>query len=335
MKHIFIINPHSFRASGNLQDVLREIEDCFSDENDDSYKIHISRYPRDAIAVVSEFISDCPKNETVRVYAVGGNGIHFECLNGMIDFPNAELTCVPYGNANDYDRAFGEGLKEKFRDIKSLLSAPSRPVDIINCGSNYAILGLSIGMVGQAIIHANEIFPRLPVKWLRKNIGLAYSLCAVKAMFNKSVTRQHYTILLDGEDFSGQYCNIYVTNIACNGGTLTPSPYAKPDDGKLHVMLLDTRRKRDIVTAIGDFNKGHFEKFEWIHYRTCKVMEIKSEDLLCVEIDGEGFYAREMRIEIVTWGIRFFAPEGLDFADYSGLAYNSANTSPDEKERRA
>jgi len=323
MKHLFVINPHSFKAFGNIQDVVQEINACFEYDTEGTHSIHISCYPRDAIEVVHEFILGCPTDETVRIYAVGGNGIHFECLNGMIDFPNAELTCVPHGNANDYDRVFGEDVKDKFRDIKSLLTAPSRPVDVISCGSNYAILGLSIGMVGQAIINANEIFPRLPVKWLRKNVGLAYSLCAVKAMFDKSVMQQHYTILLDGEDFSGQYCNIYVSNIACNGGTLTPSPYAKPDDGKLHVMLLETRKKRDIISVIGEYNKGHFEKFDWIHYKTCKVMEIKSEDLLCAEIDGEGFYAREMRIEIMPRCIRFFAPEGLDFADYSYMAYKS------------
>jgi len=131
MKHFFVINPILFEASGQLPEIIKAIEDCFPSpekEEDKEYKIHITLFPREAIAAVHHYISSCPKEETVRIYSVGGAGLFFECLNGMVDFPNAELTCVSYGVASEFALTFGQVTTEKFQDIKSLLTAPSRPV---------------------------------------------------------------------------------------------------------------------------------------------------------------------------------------------------------------
>jgi diacylglycerol kinase family enzyme len=321
VNHFFFFFFHFFKATGNMENVIGEIEDCFRDEEEEKYKIHISRYRRDAIAVVYNYISAFPKNETVRVYAVGGDGILFECLNGMVYFPNAELTSVPYGNANDFIRTFGEGVNDKFRDIKGLINAPSRPIDIIHCGSNYAINGVTVGVIGQTIIEANKIFPRFPAKWLRKNIGTAYILCAVKALLNKTIMRQRYALLLDGVDFSGQYCNIHVGNHACNGGTMTQSSYAMPDDGVLNAILAQTTSGLRIAMDMNDYNSGLFEKFDYFIHKEFEVMEIKSDDMLCVEMDGEGFYAHKLEVKVIPNGIKVFAPGELEYMDYSYKAF--------------
>jgi len=323
MKHFFVINNHSFYNQESLKQLIADIENCFSGSMD--YKVHITRYPRDAIAAVHRYISNCPKDEIVRVYAVGGDGILFECLNGMVDFPNAELTSVPYGNANDFVLAFGDNAMESFRDIKKLSVSPSRPVDIIHCGSNYAIIQANIGIIGQTIINANQLFPHLPDKWLHKNASFAYSICALWALFNSEVMQQRYTILLDGEDFSDQYCNIHIANGPRNGGGLLPNPYAKPDSGFMQVIMAKTNRKLDFIRVIGDYNKGHFEKHKFFIHKRCRTVEVKSDVLLKVEMDGEGFYAKELKMELIPGGIKFFAPEGMDFFDYSHRAYKGAS----------
>ena len=169
--------------------VLSEIDSCFTGKNKAEYKVYTSRYSRDAIAVVFRYIMEAG-GDPVRVYAIGGDGILFDCLNGMVDFPNAELTSIPYGNANDFVRAFGENAINKFRDIMSLTKGTPHAVDIINSGSNYAMQELNIGLIGQTIINAGSIFPKIPVNLLRKNIGAAYSICALKALFNKDFGKQ-------------------------------------------------------------------------------------------------------------------------------------------------
>ena len=320
MKHFLVINPHSFRTTEGLNKILADIEKCFSGRSMD-YKVYVSRYPRDAIAAVHRYISNYQDDEIVRVYAIGGDGILFDCLNGMVDFPNAELTSVPYGNDNDFIRAFGENNKDSFRDLVKLSSSPSRPIDIIDCGSNYALIETHIGFVGHAVILSSEMFRRIPEKLLRKNVSLAYLFCVLKSLLNKSIMQQHYSIYVDGEDLSGNYSNIHVANSACTGGTMILSPYARADNGCLEAVFINTKRKRDIIRLINDYTKGHFEKHDVFIHRQCSKIEIKSNKVMSVQADGEAFHATELKLEIIPGGINFFAPQELNFVDYSYKAY--------------
>jgi diacylglycerol kinase family enzyme len=323
MKHLFVINPYSFRQSDDLNRVIQECEGCFAGGSGMNYKIYMSRYPRDAVAAVHRYLMAVPSDETVRVYAIGGDGTLFDCLNGMVHFPNAELTNIPYGGTNDFIRAFGDGALAAFRNVKALTVAPSQPVDIIHCGQNYALIEVNIGWVAQAVIYANALFRNNYRKWTRRFIGATYSLAAVVAMLkDDEVLKQHYTMILDGEAASGRYCNIHVANIAFDGNVYIPMPYAMPNDGILDVTMFSAmKNKFNLVRIIGDRNKGHFEKQKSFHYKKIHSMELKSNIPLRVQMDGESFYSHEVKLKIVPNGIKFVAPDGRRPVDYSHLAY--------------
>ena len=299
-----------------------DLENCFSVGHRMEYKIYISRHPRDAIAAVHRYLISVPYDETVRVYAVGGDGILFDCLNGMVNFPNAELTSVPYGSANDFVRTFGKGAKSAFRDIKKLSIAPARPVDIIHCGANYALIEVNVGIVGLTVYHANKIL-RGATKWVHHYTSSVYNLSGVRSLTNTEVQKQDYSIIMDNTDMSGNYSNIHIANIPCDGGTSVPSPYSVPNDGELEAIFIRSGSKLDLVRKIGDRNRGSFEKHDTFIYKKCRTMDIESESPLCVQMDGEAFFARDIKLKIIPSGIKFFAPEGLDFADYSYMAYKS------------
>ncbi|MCL2020200.1 MAG: hypothetical protein FWG70_10660 [Oscillospiraceae bacterium] len=321
MKHFFVINSHSFRTSEKLKAILKSIEDSFSSTVE--YEIYKTRFPRDAIAAVHRFISRFPKDETIRVYAVGGDGILFECLNGMVDFPNAELTSVPYGRANDFVRAFGKDAAASFRDIKKLSVSPSRPVDIMHCGSGYALIEVNIGLVGKTIVYANEVLCKIKSEFLSRYVSGIYTVSALKALRDPNLVHQKYSVFIDGEPLSGTYCNIHIANVPCDGGNFVPSPYADPTDGALDAIFMTAKNQFEVLRLINDRNKGRFEKHDSFIYRKCEQMQVKSDALLCVQLDGEGFYESEFNIEIIPGGIKFFAPTGLDFKDYSYMAYKS------------
>jgi diacylglycerol kinase family enzyme len=286
------------------------------------YKIYISRRPRDAVSAVHRYMLTVPSDETVRIYAVGGDGILFDCLNGMVKFPNAELTSVPYGNANDFVRAYGEDAAPAFRDIKKLSAAPSHPVDIIHYGNNYALNEANIGIVGLTMTYANATLRRSGSKIPRFITPHIYTFSGLRASFNKEVLKQKYTVLLDKEDISGGYGNIHIANGPCNGGNAVPSPYAKPNDGLLDLIFTTINRKRDVILSFTDMQAGKFEKREDLYFRKqCRLIEIYSELPLCVELDGEAFFAHEVKLEIIPHGIKFFAPEEMSFASYSHRAY--------------
>lgn len=328
MKHLIVINPHSFPAVSDLNKIRAELTADFSALPEIDYQIYVSRYPRDAIAAVNNYMREIPEEEMVRIYAVGGNGILFDCLNGMVDFPNTELTNIPYGSANDFIRAFGEYAMRDFRDIKKLVTGTARSIDIIHCGSNYALNEVNIGIVGQSMIYANTLLRGPHCQLYRRHTPIVYSVSAFRSLLDVEVIRQRYEVCVDGQDFSGGYSNIQISNGPCNGGDMIPTPYALPNDGFLDVIFSATQNRLEIARVFGDYTSGRFEKHKNIFlYKRCRDVEVRSECPMRVELDGEAFFTQEIKIKLVPGKIRFVAPDGVDFVDYSCLVHKKAKRS--------
>jgi diacylglycerol kinase family enzyme len=117
MEHLFIINPKSFFPNFRKMDLfISGIKDFFR-EKEEPCTIHISRFPRDAIIIIRRYFKKADSGARIRVYAVGGDGVAFCCLNGIIGIPNAELALMPFGTSNNFVRAFGPGRYDDFRNI--------------------------------------------------------------------------------------------------------------------------------------------------------------------------------------------------------------------------
>jgi len=317
-----VINPHSFGSDG-FDHVLEEIDGCFDGCIHSDYMVYVSRYSRDAVAAVHNYISSVSQEDKVRVYAIGGDGILFDCLNGMVDFPNAELTNVPYGKANDFVRGcFGDDGKKQFFDIKSLTTASSFPVDIMRCGANYAINETVFGMAGQTCLMANKLFRSKYSDFFRRFASMIYFICTVLTILNKEVMNQHYDVYVDKEDFSGCYFGIHISNSPCNGGTFIPNPYAQANDGIFNALFAKPDKKLTIFKSLSDLYSGNFEKHKFYIEKRCKKIEIKSDLPIRMEMDGEALYTGETTVEIIPGHIKFAIPEGVEFVDYSSIAYS-------------
>jgi diacylglycerol kinase family enzyme len=238
----------------------------------------------------------------------------------MVGFPNAELTSVPYGSANDFVRTFGEEALTAFRDIKRLSSGVAMPVDIIHYGANYALNEANIGMAGYSTVNAQKFLRKFKNNWIRRHASGVYMLSAVMALFAKDVLTQKYSILMDGEDLSGSYVNIQISNGPCNGGALIPNPYAVPNDGLLDVIFTAPRNRWELIAYRNDYASGNFEKHKDIYIaKRCVSLSVKSEMPMHVELDGEAFFTQEINIELIPKGIWFFVPKGFKPVDYSAL----------------
>ncbi|GHV34608.1 lipid kinase [Clostridia bacterium] len=315
MRHFFVINPKSFLTARDWRTFLLSVERCFSVGKRAEYKTYISRFPRDAIAAVRRYIASVPAEETVRVYAVGGDGILFDCLNGIVNYPNAELASVPYGNANDFVRAFGEGQADKFRDIKAMSCAPTVLTDIIQCGVNYSISNCSFGIEAAAVIRMNylaKILGKLHSR--RKLIPMLYRLGAAVHLLDKGQCVQKYELTLDGKDFSGKYTGISVGNIFGNGGTNTPNPYAVPNDGVLNAIFLRESSALATLAVLPDYCAGRYEQRPKSFFaETFTEMRIKSEEPMYVILDGESFFARGFSMKVLPKAVKIVAPVGLTY----------------------
>ena len=109
MKHIFVFDPKSFfRLEWKMDIILDSIGEFFRTQEKPDFSIQYSRYRRNVISIITEEIEKVQPGEIVRVYAIGGNEIIFDCLNGVSVFPDMQLAVIPFGNENDFLRIFGE-----------------------------------------------------------------------------------------------------------------------------------------------------------------------------------------------------------------------------------
>ncbi|MDR0858139.1 MAG: hypothetical protein LBN97_03810 [Oscillospiraceae bacterium] len=318
MFHLFVINPKSFRNTDNLEKVLLDMENCFSVGRREQYQIYVSRRPRDAIAAVRRYVTSAPADSAVRVYALGGDGILFDCLNGIIGLPNAELASVPYGASNDFVRAFGEGLFDEFKDIRAQALSGCIPTDVIDGGSNFALNRVHIGIEAQTMLNlwnfsynAANFISRS--RFYQSHMGMRTYISCVLALMNKNLRNQYYTLEADGQDFSGRYTTMAISNGPCQGGTMTSAPDAVPNDGLMHFIALKNNVfDAMILRKIQLYSTGFYKELSPDEYVMIKAKEIKisSDEPINTSFDGEAFVTNELNLRIHPSAIKFVNVNG-------------------------
>jgi diacylglycerol kinase family enzyme len=314
-----MVNPVSFRSGADMDAFISRLKIQFETVIRADYDIRISQFPRQAIRTVRRYIAQAGPGERVRVYAVGGDGILFDCLNGIVGLSNAELAPVPYGRTNDFVRAFGEGLENTFRNIPLLAAAPALPTDILHCGSNYALNLCTVGLESAAIFRAVAIqkglrtWPRF-FRDSRWAYNMVYYLGGVMVMFDKKLLNQEYDISIDGEDLSGAYASVNIANGPCYGGDKSAVVTAVPDDGLMDVLMFRGSSTLRGLTRILPYTKGHYDRFPAdFSLKRGRIISIRSRDPLMIDLDGEAFLDTNITVELIKGAVNIAAPDNLSY----------------------
>jgi diacylglycerol kinase family enzyme len=198
----------------------------------------------------------------------------------------------------------------KFRDIKALSKAPTVLTDTFNCGEKLAIASVAIGLECTSVIETDKMVRKFAkVPFVRKLIPLFYVLGAVVVLLDKNLRSQYYNIKVDGIDYSGEYIDINMGNVGTNGGKNVPNPYAVPDDGYLDAVFIRKMPLWRCIFEISRFTKGNFEKSpkHFFHLRF-KELTATSDKPVRICVDGEPFYASNIKIKINPGTLKFAAP---------------------------
>jgi diacylglycerol kinase family enzyme len=320
MKHLFILNPKSFWHKWKQEAVLARIHDFFKIMGTDNYTVHISRFPRDAMGFIHRFMKELPAETPLRVYAIGGDGILFDCLNGIVGFPNVELAAIPYGYSNNFIRGFDWKNRSLFRDISRQFTSPAIPMDIIHCGNSYALSFCALGIEAQSVFNIMRLRNNMRegekfMQWLGRRLYSAiYYVGAVSACFDKEVYRRHYEIDIDGEDLSGNYRSILMANGPYYGGNIHPVSAAMPNDGMMDIVLARSGNPIRAAALIPAYIMGLQHKFpgDFILKRGRKI-RIGSGEPIMAASDGIIFYGKDFTVELM--------PGALRFVDVTGQGY--------------
>jgi len=312
MMHLFILNPKSFWNIWKQTQVLNRIQSFFSTIENTDYFIHISRFPRDATGFIPVFARKLPKETVLRVYAIGGDGILFDCLNGIMGLENAELASIPYGHTNEFIRGFGKNEDVFFKRLALQYNAPTIHLDVIRCSGNYALSHCVIGMEAEIIRSVGKIRERMQKgnslsQWLaRKLHSMLYYFSVFSVITDNDVMLQQYDLDIDGEKLSGVYLGIHIYNSPFINGNLHPVKNSLPNDGILDMIIPRGQGRRQIFRMLPLFLSGNKETLpRHFIYKQLRKISVNSNKILRVNLDGIVFFESGLDLELLPSALRF------------------------------
>jgi diacylglycerol kinase family enzyme len=319
-RHFFVVNPVCFYNRMEMDAIITEIHDFFSSMKNPAvsavaeYDIHVSRFPRDAIWAIQSFANAAPPWVPLRVYAVGGRGTLFDCLNGIVELTNVELGIMPYGKETNFYPVFGVKNKNVFSLLEMQISASSVYMDVLHCGSNYALSHCTIGLEA----FANDKRARKGSAFLDRCMSVFFHALNINSMHltgivHPELLRQNYRIWVDDEYLNGKYAFINISNGPC----YTRNKHdvileADPTDGWLDMLVCN---EVSVLKSYNVFNKyinGNHAKYP--HLITCrraKKIFLSSANPFMFDLDGEIFYDKHISIEVKPKKVRIISPSQI------------------------
>jgi diacylglycerol kinase family enzyme len=314
MKHVFVFDPKSFRNHQWKMDIiLDDIGQFFRTQEKPDFSIQISHYRRDAIVLIQKELETAKDDDMVRVYAIGGDEILYDCLNGVAELPNTELAVVPYGETSYFLRNFGEGKDALFRNIPSLVQhGAAIPTDIINWGVNYALnscyIGLNTAIAGKlreykATLNKGSFLLLSKISSFMNNFLMA---------FDNEIAAQKYKITIDDKDYSGSYSLIHIANGPYFAGKATGlSTRATPDDGFLDVALVKSSHPLKTMWSLSRYSQGKFTSNCII--LQAKKITVQSDRQMWIQLDNEFIRDTDINIKVVPHAVQMVAMENLSY----------------------
>jgi diacylglycerol kinase family enzyme len=321
MKHVFMFDLVAFsdkqgmprRLQQEKPDVIQDrIGNFFRTQVKPDWSVQQSRFPRDAFGIIQKEVDESKEGDTVRFYAIGGDEILFDCLNGVVGLPQVELATVPYGKTNDLIRAFEGAKPEKFRNIPSLVTASVIPTDIIDTGNNYALTGCALGLspaVAMKLREWKQSRKRLANFFIIDRILFFFSY--LLTVYNKELIHRSYKITIDDKDLSGNYSLIVVSNCPYYGGNKTGATGAVPNDGLLDVALFKSTGPLRTLLSLALYSRRN--KPSNCRLLKAKKISVQSDQPVWIQMDSEFLQDNSINFEVVPGAVPIVA---VDDASY-------------------
>ena len=316
MKHVFVFDPKAFsNQQWRMDNILDTIGQFFRTQDKPDFSIQFSRYRRNAIGIMQDEVEKAKSGDIVRVYAIGGEEIIFDCLNAVAHFPNMQLAIVPYGETNNFLKIFhadkNDDKTEIFRDIPTLVSSDTLPTDALKWDVNYALNSCYIGMnsaISKRIKDYKSRFNKGSFLILSKIINyLNYIFTA----FDKQLAARQYEIKIDDSDYSGNYSLIHVANIPYHDGKKTGVHDATPDDGILNIALIKAALPLTTLRSLRRYAKGKKSKNCIIIQG--KAISINTKSPMWIQMDNEYFQDSSVSLSAIHHAVQIVVPAGLSY----------------------
>lgn len=307
MKHVFIVNPAAGKNSPATALIPRIREVC--EAHGCRYEILETTAPLDAISLCREVIRTA--EETVRLYACGGDGTLLEVMTAIEPGSKSELAHIPCGSGNDFVRMLGGA--QPYLDLEAMVTAEAYPIDGILCtyGDGEARRSLNVaatGMDAEVAYHMAKF-----KRWPLVNGSMAYNLALVKVFFGRLGC--HLTIEMDTADgvkqLDGKYLFALCANGEYYGSGYHGAPTAVPDDGVLDFVLVDKLPRLRILQLLPKYKKGTHVGEAGVHVYRGNTIRVKADHAMPVTLDGECVMTDRFCATVQQDAYRFVMPAAV------------------------
>ncbi|MFR8103739.1 MAG: diacylglycerol/lipid kinase family protein [Clostridia bacterium] len=282
-KYIFIINPNANR--GRNREVKVRIDRVCKKRNLD-YEIRFTYRRGSATKIVKEY-----QDKEYIIYAVGGDGLISEVVNGIVGTKN-KLGVIPTGSGNDFARTMLE------------IIPTTQKIDLGKINNRYF---LNIACLGMDADSANNVFRMkkvgVPKNWL-------YTTSVVYTFF-------HYKapvieLAINGKRIKDELTMLAICNGRYYGGGYKVAPNATVNDGLLDVYFVGKFNRIKIPKYLIKMRKGkHGETGKFKIFKTSQV-EVKSNTKIRFTVDGEMLSGKEFKLTVLDKALTLYRNQDLE-----------------------
>lgn len=234
------------------------------------------------------------------IIAAGGDGTLNEVLHALMDLSEAArpvLGIIPLGTANDF--ATGCGIpRDPAKALALCMRGDGTPIDVGKANDYWFINAASSGFGAEITATTSPELKRLlgPAAYTVMGAILAINL-------------HHYEgkLILPGREITGSGPVAIVGNGRQTGGGIQVAPRAYIDDGLLDVLVVRQISATALLAAARELQQLPPDG-EYISYWQTPWLEVQSEEVIPVNLDGEPLRLSTVRYEAVPKAISLIVP---------------------------
>lgn len=236
------------------------------------------------------------------IVSVGGDGLASEIANGIVG-SEATLGVIPCGEANDFPKMLGITEKNVEEACRIVAEGFTRKIDVGMINGRYFLNVVGIGYDGEVTEQKAKI---------KKHAGGFFGYFIQAILTTLTYKPKLVKIKMDGVTFEASILLLTIGNGRFCGGGFLLTPNAEIDDGLLDVCLIKYPGKLWVLWDLPKVPKGkHVGRLHTTVFRTREI-EVSSEDLLIIHIDGEIAKGHEFKIKVLPQKLKVLVKKSAE-----------------------
>ncbi|MDC0036704.1 diacylglycerol kinase family lipid kinase [bacterium] len=251
--------------------ILSIIQDVFAAHNID-VDTHIIEKNDDA----GDIAAACSANDYDAIVVAGGDGTINRVIQGLVN-SEIPLGIIPVGSINILAMELGIPF-DVAEACKYIIKGKSRFMDLGQMNGRYFACMVGVGLDAKIIKHTTAD--------LKKYLGLlSFAVVACKKLLFHSFRPIH--CLIDHQKEVHRGYAMIISNSKYYAGNYVLSEKAVIEDGKLDIILLKDRGKRNFIRFVWHLAMGTLEFFDGIEQLQATHIEVCDESTHHIHVDAE------------------------------------------------